>query len=145
MVEIPCTRQIIAKWLLYHEPRIRCIETDRCDSFRDCDEVFRTETEVIRDFIFSSSYFLQFCTKRAEITSLDIDTDIGNGLCMIQQISVRCEEVAEIVTRPVTTTDTDEMIINSFHKKCAESREHIAGREVTSGPEKDKSFHRESI
>ncbi len=96
---------------------------------------------MVGDFIFDSSNFLQFCAKRSEIASLDIDTDIGDSLRVVEEVCIWSQEIAEIISRPITSSDADQMIVNSFHEKRAESREHIAGREVTSGPEKDKCFH----
>lgn len=64
---------------------------------------------------------------------------------MIQEIRIRREEVAKIITRPITATDTDEMIIDSFLEQSSKCWEHIPCSEVSCRPKKNESFHDESI
>lgn len=64
---------------------------------------------------------------------------------MIEEVGIRGEKIAEIITRPVTASYTDEVVIDSFLQKCAKCWEHITRCEVTCGAEENKSFHGNSI
>lgn len=64
---------------------------------------------------------------------------------MIEKIWIRSEKITKIITRPVSTTNTYEVIIDSFLKQSTECWQDIARCEVTCRTKKDKSFHRNSI
>lgn len=64
---------------------------------------------------------------------------------MIEEVGIWCEEIAKIISCPITTTDTDEVIVDSFLNQGTKSWEDIPGCEVTCRTKKDESFHGGSI
>ncbi len=129
----------------YHDSRIRCIEANGSKSLSDGDEIFWAQAKMVGDIPWDTALFLDFVLQCRKISTLYIQSDIENSLSMIEEVRIRDEEIAKIITRPITTTDTYERIIDSFLKQSAECWEDITRCEVTRRTKKNESFHRNSI